>query len=557
MSKHFKMLKNNRGAAMVVLFMVMIILSILFVAFIARSITDNQAAQRNKDVIQATYLAEAGINEVKRELYELFETYYITQGRRTTAFSWFDDLVADPTNKYSAIPTNATLTSVPGGSYTVQVTGIDVSNNVPKDITLVCTAQVNNITKTVTAVVQYTMSPSKVFDYSYFINNYGWFWGSTITSQGEIRSNGNFSFGSYHPKVNGDVYASINPEIGAAGTISGTNYNDSLSTYRSASGTTARPSNPTADPQDLDGDGTNEEFPYENGYDGSSAKYPAQQLLDMPYLGDLNYYKGLAATHNGTIKQGGATVVTNVLDDKIVLIGTDANPIEIDGPVVVTGDVLIKGKVSGQGTIYSGRNMHIIGSVQYVDGPSWTKPDTDPTGTDTVNEGKNFLGLAAKGNVIVGDYTESAWNSCKNYLKPSFTVPYKVDPQDADIGYVSYYSGGDAYFNGDYTAYDGGTKSDGSNRRFYESSYDNTYFASVADSYTNMNRVDAVVYTNHAFTGRIKNFQMNGGIISRDEAIIYTNYIKMNYDVRAKDKGEDFYLPRALALPHVQYLTKN
>jgi Tfp pilus assembly protein PilX len=547
---------DQRGAALVILFLVMVVLSILFMSFISRSISNNRASLLGKDEIQADILVETGIDQAKRELYELFETYYISQGQKSSSFNWFDDLVTDPTGKYPTIPTNASLAGVPNAEYTVQITDVDNTTTVPKYVTFFSTATVGNVTKQATAVVSYSMSPSRVFDYSYFINNYGWFYGGSITSQGDVRSNGDFSF-KYNPTVNGDAYGSVNPALGAAGSISGTNLNQTISQYRSTADITARPTNPSADPQDIDGDGIDETFEYENGYDGQSDSFASQQLLDMPYLGDLQYYKDLAVTHNGTIKQGGATLVNHNHSGNIVLIGTDANPIEINGPVVVTGDIIIKGKVKGQGTLYSGRNTHIVGNIEYVDSPSWPKPDIDPEGTDTVNASKDFLGLAAKGNVVVGDYTDSSWNGCKSYLTPSFTVAYEVDADDADIGYVSYYQDGKPYFNGDYTASDGGTKTDGSARRFYESSYDNTYFSSIADSYDKINRVDAVAYTNHAFTGRVKNFEMNGGIISRDEAIVYSNYIKMNYDVRAKDKGEEFYLPRALALPHIEYLKKN
>ncbi|MFH2137562.1 MAG: pilus assembly PilX N-terminal domain-containing protein [Candidatus Omnitrophota bacterium] len=561
MNKHLKnltkKLQSEDGAAMVFLFMVMIVLTILFISFMSRSVGDNRAAQGNKDVLQAWYLAEAGIDQVKRELYELFSVYYVTQGQTTTAFTWFDDLTTDPTSKYPGIPTGQTLTSVSGGSYTVQITAVDTATAVPKDITVVSTATVNNVSKSVTAVIRYSMSPSKVFDFSYFVNNYGWFWGGGITSQGDIRSNGDFSFGG-NPEVNGDVYASVNPDLGAAGTIGGNHKNDTLSQYWTQADAQARPTNPTANPQDIDGDGIDEEFDYEHGYDGDSEEFPSQQLLDMPYLGNLDYYKGLAATHNGTIIQGGVTLVNNVLTGNIVLIGTDADPIEIDGPVVITGDVLIKGKITGQGTIYSGRNTHILGDIEYVNAPNWPKPDTDPTGTDAANATKDFLGLAAKGNIVVGDYTRNDWKTnVSGYLKPPFTQAYEVDPTDSGIGYVSYYSGGDPMFNGDYTANDGGTKSDGSNRKFYESSYDDAYFTTIAENSSSIRNVDVVAYTNHAFTGKVGAFTLNGSIVARDEAIVFSGNIEMNYDVRVQDKGEEFYLPRALALPHIQFMGRN
>lgn len=548
-----RILGNENGIAIIIFFLVMVVFTILFVAFMSRSIRENRATLANKDLFQAYLLAEAGLDEVKRGLFEEFRDnqYNYT----TTSFNWFDDLPVNPGKYPGGLPSGATLAAVPSGTYTVQITDVDTSVAVPKDVRIRSTAQVNNITKSITAVVRYDMSPSQVFNFSYFINNYGWFWGGGITSQGDIRSNGNFSFNG-NPEVNGDVYASINPNIGAAGTITGSNRNDTIAQYRSQADTTARPSDPTADPQDIDGDLIPEEFPYENGYDGTTDRFPAQQLLDMPYLGDLSYYRSLAASENGTIKQGGATLVNNEHTGNIVLIGTDVAPIEIDGPVVITGDVLIKGKVTGQGTIYSGRNTHVLGDIEYVNPPAWPKPDTDSTATDTLNNTKDFVGFAAKGNVVVGDYTQNSWVvTLRNYLKPPFTQAYEVDPTDSGIGYISYYSGGEPYFDGDYTDNDGGTKADGSNRKYYESSYTDAYFTSVAE--LSINRVDAVMYTNHAFTGKVGNFTMNGSIVSRDEALVYSGDIAMNYDVRARDKGEEFYLPRALALPHVQYLKKD
>ncbi|MDO8970913.1 MAG: hypothetical protein Q7U74_09510, partial [Saprospiraceae bacterium] len=217
-----------------------------------------------------------------------------------------------------------------------------------------------------------------------------------------------------------------------------------------------------------------------------------------------------------------------------------------------------KGKITGQGTIYSGRNTHILGNLEYVHPPSWPKPDTDSIGTDAVNATQDFLGLAAKGNVVIGDYTRNDWQtSVRDYLKPPFTQAYKVDPTDNGIGYVSYYSGGDPYFNGNYTVNDGGTKSDGSNRKYYESSYSNAYVGSVAENSSQIRTIDAVLYTNHTFAGKVGAFTLNGSIVARDEAIIYSGNITINYDVRVRDKGEEFYLPRALALPHVQYIKRD
>jgi len=546
-------MKNKKAIALIFFYFILAGLLVVFGSFMGRNIVENRAALNNRDKLQACYLAEAGADQAKRGLYDAFRQIYplAVDGD----FSWFDSL---PDSSKYTLPTAATLTNVSNGSYTVSITNVNNPFDEVRDITLVSAATVNNISETVTMVIRYQLTSSDVFDYAYFVNNYGWFWGGGITSQGDVRSNGDFNFRG-NPKVNGDVYASENSDLSASGDIIGSNRNDNLDYYRNHADSQARPTDPTADPQDIDGDGVDEQFPYPHGYDGESGGLSEQEVLAMPYLGDLGYYKSLATSKSGTIKQGGVTLANNVLDDNIVLVGTASSPIVIDGPVVVTGDVLIRGVVSGQGTIFSGRNTHIIGDITYENPPAWPKPDTTPGATDTTNASRDFLGLATKGNVIVGDYTRRDWQrTVGRYLKPPFTQGYQTDSTDSAIGYDSDGMSGNGYwFDGNYTGNDGGTKEDGSNRKYYESSYRDSYVQSIAQPSNQIRKVEAVTYTNHAFSGRTGRFTMNGSIVSRDEAIVATGSITMNYDLRAKNRGKDFYLPRALDLPHIQYFRKN
>ena len=58
-----------------------------------------------------------------------------------------------------------------------------------------------------TIQAQITLRPvSQVFDYEYFLNNWGWWWGSTITGNGAQRANWDFDFRG-GPTVNGSIYA--------------------------------------------------------------------------------------------------------------------------------------------------------------------------------------------------------------------------------------------------------------------------------------------------------------------------------------------------------------
>jgi hypothetical protein len=278
----------------------------------------------------------------------------------------------------------------------------------------------------------------------------------------------------------------------------------------------------------------------------------------------------------GTLKQSGVTLVDATFSgtgpsglatgaDKgcIVLDGT-SSPIVLDGPVVIDGDVIIKGSITGQGTIYSGRNIHIVGNITYVNPPSWPKPDANPNQTLQNNASKDLVGLIAKGNVVLGTYTNAAWLSAvKKYITTPFVKPYACDPTDAAIGYP-------ATFPGNYTALDSGKKivytynnttkkwslsSTPADRKYYESAVGDKIIGDTAQAAA-ITRIDAVLYNNHAIMGKIGACQFNGSVISRDEGIIYASSVTFNWDIRlgsSSPDGKSFFieLPTVPADPRV------
>lgn len=379
--------------------------------------------------------------------------------------------------------------------------------------------------RTITRVIRYGNDQSSIFDYVYFVNNFGWFHGSTIYANGDVRANANFSFKS-NPRVNGDAYASVNPDVGADGSvIDGGYYSWDLPTYRNNAQPQWRPTWP--------------EFQY--GYDGDSEMHEQQDILEMPYLEDIERFEELAAFKNGSLTTSSVNI-THTINGPIFLIGTPENPIRIDGPVVVRGDVVITGWVEGQGTIYTERNVHIIGDLKYKNPPAWDHSEGANPETGGPSANADFLGLAARGNVILGDYTNTSdWlNKVQAYIKPTFTKPYTDEDGSTH--------------NGNYTSVDG-TKIDGTSRKRYESSFSNAAFQSmVAQAVTlwghdhKPRQIDALTYTNHLFGGRVQQCNFNGAIMSRDEAIIYNNFVNLNYDYRAKAEGENYIdidLPRS------------
>lgn len=219
----------------------------------------------------------------------------------------------------------------------------------------------------------------------------------------------------------------------------------------------------------------------------------------------------------------------------MILDGT-VTPFEIEGVVVAQGDVYIKGSYTGQGTIYAGRNIHIIGDVVALDAPSWPKPDSNPYATADANKDKDFLGLCAKGSLVFGDYTSWSTHVDKKYLKSPYTKSHAVDATDAVNGYVKFWQDGVPYFDGDYTGQDGeffdAVQTDGDPRLYYEATLSEADFAALGvDAW--VGHFDCVTYANHLFMGELDvNAVVNGSIVCRDEAIKRHGNLSLNWDIR-------------------------
>lgn len=107
----------------------------------------------------------------------------------------------------------------------------------------------------------------------------------------------------------------------------------------------------------------------------------------------------------------------------VILSGTASNPVVIDGTVAINGDLVIDGYIKGAGSLLVSGNIYVPTDLKYLDGQVYLEGDTpgSPTGPRTfgiAQDGtKNALGLAAGGNMLLGDY-----------LKPSvFTWPGQYD----------------------------------------------------------------------------------------------------------------------------------
>lgn len=520
--------------------------------FVARQSHPSVVAWENYD--KSLMAAQTAVEKIKSSLYDGFRTYH--EGSR----SWSDlEWVSANAAGFSTNGTLADLLGTAGYPYSNAVISASVSagsvigvsvEERQVIVTNTVTAVFEGVSRSIEEVVCYTIHRSSVFDHAYFINNFGWFYGVDCVVNGDIRSNYDVELRSRDLVLNGYSYAA--------------GINDISRPYSSWSWTTYKNNayseffRPT---YHVDQNEHNDASVFELGYDDTDTHDHAS-TLDMPYIGNLNDYKYYAQEQDGMLSVS-TVVVTNIYSGAgpsgidgapdqgtLYLVGTASDPIVIDGPVVVEGDVIIQGYYTGQGTIYAGRNIHVIGNLVATNPIAWQQPDTASNFENNTlpdNLTADFLGLCAKGAVVLGDHRTLSGSS--QYFKPPFTSAYEVSATDADIGYVSYTLNGKSYFDGDYTGFSGyrcdsSNPSNGVDRSFYEPSISPDQF----DSYSpeqDIERIDAFIYNNHLTIGRFDyNALVNGGIICRDEALFPNGRVYMNWDPRvALDSQFTPYLP--------------
>ena len=434
-------------------------------------------------------------------------------------------------------------------------------------------------------VVEVRFRGSEVFDYSYFINHWGWFFGDSIVANGNVRSNGQFDFGHHSSTVHGSPryeashgahllgYIDDNGDGVQDGSDGGVYSSDSI---RNATNVTG-----------LAGESEN--------------RHVTDKMVKMPNLEDLSFYEQRAQARGSSIGVGASVEVNGVLGDEsgeqqnLFLVGTVEEPIVLNGPVVVRGNVIISGYVSGQGSIYSGGNIYVADDILYLDGPESIRPGAnDQQSVENWRRetaGLDSLGLFAREHIVVGDFTDDWWQSnvsswvnhelnksredagidgIQNTREGPDGVLGTADDdflEDDGVWTVSRYTQEDAEkglipegrqpgdvipgsgedIDGD-GSYDDTTRlsefsfSDPLETQYWAGNLqeDQESYSEVSSS--EISRLDAAFYTNHTFAAVVSNpgevIRINGSVVSRNESIIFAAAgLEMNHDERLTGRG--------------------
>lgn len=501
-----KRIKNEGGFVLIQAVMLVVVATIVIGGMISMSRFGLNESKLDLESTQAKQLGYSVMEQVKYNISETFYKYYMASPSAQTTYKlrWFDTIHPDREQvgfegKYYTVPKNARFTHDDSssedvvwrrdGRYTVS---LDVrtpeSDSLhfagpgnARDVKITVNATVGGTTRTFEEIVRYKIS-ADFFRYAYFSNQpmsvKGG--GDSFVVNGDLRSNGNLTIPDTGVTLAGHLYASINPIYGndGIGSITGGEITAvTLEDYNSNANTSQQ-----ARPVYI-------ENIYENGYTGAAKPHPGEPTVEIPAKGDLQPFREQAVKSNGFIKQNGKIIVSQIYesdevgydtiagtpdDGTLVLDGTKG-PIEVHGTVVVEGDVIIKGTFKGQGTVYAARNIHVIDDVTYQQRPIWNKggqlpdPDSDKDNKSAEaeyerNGERDLIGWIAKGNIIIGNPEHG---SNMNQLGPLFNNDkdgshqggHITDESDFNNGYDS--DGNPAngfFFNGDYTATDGGQR---------------------------------------------------------------------------------------------------
>lgn len=113
------------------------------------------------------------------------------------------------------------------------------------------------------------------------------------------------------------------------------------------------------------------------------------------------------------------TYSSNTPGTHMVLVGTESDPIVIDGDVAIDGDVVISGYVKGTGLLLARRNLYIVGDIKYADGTDGVGKRTFGVASDGA---ENTMAFAAGGNVVHGAYNTDKSGNLLTETSGGFTM---------------------------------------------------------------------------------------------------------------------------------------
>lgn len=567
-----KALERERGTVLVVVLIMAVVIAAFCITNLLLSNVESQGTYAGIQRDKALFVASGGVEDQCKVFKDIMKVTLL----KRPFFKAFEDMAGQHTIQRRPLISDG----ITVGEYDVVIDRVQPVDAWHRDIGITATGYVPSaddpraVTRTVSAVVRVGIEGSNAFDYVYLIDNWGWHQGNRFIANGNVRTNGQFDFGGCQAQMDGIPRFEKLPDgtLGEMIEEGGVYASWDITGAENLSGVTARDRN------------LHQFVPPE----------PMPNLSDLSEYELLAKAENSTITINGTV-MANAVVGDDIGEQpNLYLEGTAEQPIEMNGTVVVRGNLIIKGYINGQGAIYSTGNIYVAGNLQYMNP---LKPIPFPRTKVAVvnwienNAASDLLGLFAVEQVVVGNFNDAVW---RDQIGQWVSDPRNMSEEDAgedgmpntrpgrdgilgtadddvlendDVWTVEHYTEmhaehglipegfqvGDAIpgtgedLDGD-GQYDPGTQMSDFDlnvplsKQYWEGNFPEAAPASYAELCSNnygtsINRLDAIFYTNHTFAMHQRGtgfmVDINGGLIARNEAIIYEGKnLTMTHDLR-------------------------
>jgi len=317
---------------------------------------------------------------------------------------------------------------------------------------------------------------------------------------------------------------------------------------------------------------TTKSFSGQAGAEGSGMLHPGAEKLKFPSLAKLDRFRKLAVVTGGRMTQGTTNLVIGVHNNPekpgLFLEGTQAEPVLINGVVVIEGDLVIKGFIGGIGAIYVGGNLYLSGDLIYINGPDFSiRPEVcNPSVRDAwvlqaVDSKKDLVAFMVRESILCGQVNNVEWKR-QCYFPEDSGLQFRgseaglgrdgipgtsddskpfVQADGTESSWRDIDQDGVVDGNFDFLTH---IKLNSARARKILGYPVNKY--GTPENYNDysanrFNRLDGVFYTEHAFGLRstIADLEIHGAVIAREEAIVFKNSFNLVYDPRIHSRYAD------------------
>lgn len=363
MRKNYSLLKfnNNKGVVLILTYLLIVTLSILGMAFFARTLGEKRVSSVEKDSITAFNMAEAGL--ARAIAYLRAHTPSPLNTQPVDPFSGTQTICAEPNLN------NCTNTTATKGSYLVSIDPFDDNSSHPESSKF--TISVKGTSNQTSRAITTTVMTDNFSRFAYFSDteHFGQGWSRTpvwFIGVDQI-------WGPTH--TNGHFHISGNPIF-----YSETASTDNFITYYHGGP-------PDDNPQFLGG--------LTLGKDAIVMPHQAIALHNAAVTGGIVYNNNTAIVLNssGTMNVTNSQVNCNPCNN----VALPAN----HALYVSGGDLSVSGTLSGSLTVGSNRNIIITNNILYNQVPTGSVLCNDGTGRVCSDTASDMLGIIAEKQVIV------------------------------------------------------------------------------------------------------------------------------------------------------------